>query len=98
MMKKIYFSMPITGFDVDERIKHAEEAKSFYSNEETEVITPFDASPYDPNETYGGCMKNCITELIKCDAVIFDTGWYNSNGCRIEAEVARGCGIEMIFV
>ena len=24
-----------------------------------------------------------------------DIGWYESNGCRIEAEVARGCKIVM---
>jgi hypothetical protein len=40
-------------------------------------------------------MKDCLRELIECDKIIFDKGWYKSNGCRIEAEVARGCKIDM---
>ena len=28
----------------------------------------------------------------------FDLNWYDSNGCRIEAEVARGCGIKRHFI
>jgi hypothetical protein len=61
----------------------------------SEVVTPFDACPYDPNKSYGQCMKECIAALLECDKIIFDKGWYDSNGCRIEAEVARGCQIEI---
>lgn len=43
-------------------------------------------------------MKECINALITCDKIIFDKGWYDSNGCRIEAEIARGCEIPMIMM
>lgn len=92
---KVYFSMPISGYDIQERIEHAQSEKLTLLNMYSEVITPFDVSPYDPEKPYGECMKECINELIKCDMVIFDKGWYESNGCRIEAEVARGCEIKM---
>jgi hypothetical protein len=92
---KVYFSMPISGHDVQERIDHAKSAKDALLNMYSEVVTPFDACPYDPNKSYGQCMKECIAALLECDKIIFDKGWYDSNGCRIEAEVARGCQIEI---
>jgi len=87
--------MPISGHDVNERMNYAESAKAALLNMYDEVITPFDACPYDPNKSYGQCMKECIVALLECDKIVFDKGWYYSNGCRIEAEVARGCQIEM---
>ena len=92
---KVYFSMPISGHDLQERMNYAESAKAALLNMYDEVVTPFDACPYDPNKSYGECMKDCLRELIECDKIIFDKGWYESNGCRIEAEVARVCKIEM---
>lgn len=92
---KVYFSMPISGHDSQERMDYAESAKAALLNMYDEVVTPFDACPYDPNKSYGQCMKECLRELIECDKIIFDKGWYESNGCRIEAEVARSCQIEM---
>ena len=95
---KVYFSMPISGYDIQERIEHAKIAKAALLHIYSEVITPFDASPYDPDRSYGECMKECIKALITCDKIIFDKGWYDSNGCRIEAEIARGCEIPMIMM
>ena len=95
---KVYFSMPISGHDLQERMNYAESAKAALLNMYDEVVTPFDACPYDPNKSYGQCMKDCLRELIECDKIILDKGWYESNGCRIEAEVARGCKIEMVML
>ena len=92
---KVYFSMPISGHDLQERMDYAESAKSALLNMYDEVVTPFDACPYDPNKSYGQCMKECISSLLECDKIVFDKRRYDSNGCRIEAEVARGCQIEM---
>ena len=87
--------MPISGHDLQERMNYAESAKAALLNMYDEVVTPFDACPYDPNKSYGQCMRECIAALLECDKIVFDKRWYESNGCRIEAEVARGCKIEM---
>ena len=92
---KVYFSMPISGHDLQERMNYAESAKSELLNMYDEVVTPCDACPYDPNKSYGECMKECISSLLECDKIVFDKRWYDSNGCRVEAEVARSCQIEM---
>ena len=97
--QKVYLSMPISGYQIEERIKTAEKIKKLMEEKDNiDIITPFDASPYDPAKPYGDCMHNCIKELIDCDAVVFLPDWYQSNGCRIEAEVARGCGLQMHFL
>ena len=90
--------MPISGYDIQQRIDHAQSAKTARLNMYSEVVTPLDAGPYDPDKSYGECMKDCLRELIECDKIILDKGWYESNGCRIEAEVARGCKIEMVML
>ena len=92
---KVYLSMPISGHDLQERMNYAESAKSALLKRYDEVVTPFDACPYDPNKSYGQCMKECISSLLECDKIVFDKRWYDSNGCRVEAEVARSCQIEM---
>lgn len=100
MKQKLYLSMPISGYEINERIKRANEMKEHLINvfqEQYEIITPFDVSPYDPDKSYGDCMKDCIKELITCDAVYFDDEWYSSNGCRVEAEVARSCGLKLLM-
>lgn len=55
---KVYFSMPISGYDLQERMDYAESAKAALLNMYDEVVTPFDACPYDPNKSYGECMKD----------------------------------------
>ena len=95
-LKKIYLSMPITGYDIDERMERVSHIKRLFSD--LYIVSPFDASPYDPEKSYEACMKDCIKELLTCDEIWFDYGWYDSNGCRIEAEVARGCGIKRHFI
>ena len=50
---KVYFSMPISGYEIQERIDHAQSAKAALLNMYNEVVTPFDACHYDPDKSYG---------------------------------------------
>ena len=49
----IIFSMLISGYEIQERIDHAQSAKAALLNMYSEVVTPFDACPYDPDKSYG---------------------------------------------
>ena len=53
---KVYFSMSISGHDLQERMNYAESAKAALLNMYDDVVTPFDACPYDPNKSYGNCI------------------------------------------
>lgn len=99
--KKIYISLPITGFDIAERRKTAQHLKLYlmeiYPN--SEIITPFDLyPPTDNDHPYSFYMGKCIECLIDCDAIFLHSNWQLSKGCMTEFEVARIYGIEMKFV
>lgn len=44
------------------------------------------------------CLGHAITIMSKADAVVFDVGWYEARGCKIEYEVAKAYGKQIYFV
>ena len=86
---KIYISLPITGYDLQERKRYAENVKKklrqIYTD--SEIITPFDVNP-DPTLPYRELIDRCVDALIKCDAVYFCNGSSHSKGCRLEYHAA----------
>lgn len=86
---KIYISLPITGYDLQERKQYAENVKKRLQQiyTDSEIITPFDVNP-DPTLPYEELIGRCVEALVKCDAVYFCKGWKNSLGCTIEHEKA----------
>lgn len=90
---KIYISLPITGYDLQERKQYSDSVKKRLQQiyTDSEIITPFDVNP-DPTLPYDELMKRCLDALNNCDAVCFCDGWKESNGCNIEYRVAFGRG------
>lgn len=95
--KNLYISMPITGYDINERISRSNELKMKFLCKYENVVTPFDACHYDEKKSYGQCMKECLGWLVKCDVIYFDKGWEKSKGCVVEKAVAKSCDIEMMY-
>lgn len=95
---KIYISLPITGYDLQERKRYAENVKNRLQQIYTdgEIITPFDVNP-DPTLPYRELMERCVEALVKCDAVYFCDGWKNSKGCNIEYKAASEHNKEMFL-
>ena len=88
---KVYISMPITGYDLKERMAEAEIAKNAakeHFGEDAEVVTPFDICE-DLNLPYSKLMARDIQKIMESDTVVFCRGWKNSRGCRIERKVAE---------
>lgn len=44
------------------------------------------------------CLGHAITIMSKADAVVFDTGWQEARGCKIEYEVAKAYGKQIYFI
>lgn len=94
-MKKLYISIPITGYPIEAVKARANELKEKLSIEGWEVITPFDVAPDeeiahipDPKERYAYCMGKDIEALLLCDAVYFAQNWKKSKGCLTEKALA----------
>lgn len=104
---KIYLSGPISGYDLEERKQAFENARKEIldfcerwgeksgGHTEVEVFSPPHA--YKEGMTYAQIMRYDIEQLLKCDLIVFLTGWQDSRGCKAEREVAKVCGIKILF-
>ena len=110
---KIYISLPITDYDLQERKSFAERLKKHLQliNPQAEIVTPFDVNPvqelsyaeYMGNDiaalltSDAEYMGNDIAALLTSDAVYFCKGWGKSRGCRLEHSAAMEYKISKIY-
>lgn len=95
-MKKIYVSIPISGFAEEEVRARAKAVKRRLSADGVEVMTPFDVCP-EKGLPYSAYMGKDIEAMLECDVVYMCQEWQNSKGCMAEFEVARIYGKLIIF-
>ena len=91
---KIYISLPITGYDLQERKQYAENVRSRLQQiyPDGKIITPFDVNP-DPSLPYEELIGKDIAALLTCDMVYVCNGSNHSKGCRLERYAALIYGI-----
>lgn len=94
--KKIYLSLPISGYDLDERIETAMQMEVKLRGLGYDVFNPLGEGWTGGLTTYD-YMKRDIKALIECDSVLFMYGWNKSAGCHTELTVAVACGLEVTF-
>lgn len=87
MKKKVYISLPITGYDIEERKRVADSAKARARAMGCEAITPFDVCP-EEGKPYAYYMGRDIEALLGCDIIYLCKGWEHSKGCCAEAAIA----------
>lgn len=85
---RIYVSLPITGYDLEERKARALVLKKRLERDGHEAVTPFDLD-WEEGKDYAHYMGRDIEELLRCDAVYFDSGWEKSKGCWLEYWAAK---------
>ena len=85
--KKVYVSLPISGYDINLVKKRAKRAAQYLRDKGYEPVTPFDVSQ-DENASYAEHMGKDINALLDCDAVFFLRGWEQSKGCQLERHAA----------
>lgn len=98
-MSKVYISIPISGYDLDEVIKKLARVKEdylkgLYGDEWTqhlgEAITPIEINEGNKNASYPTLMGKDIEALLddECDGILLCSGWRDSKGCRLEYHAA----------
>lgn len=92
---KVYISIPITGKDIDEQRRHADDVASFLLMAGHTPISPFN-NGLDVNASHEEHMRADIKMLLDCDAVFFCKGASLSVGCLLEDEVATKCGLTVV--
>lgn len=96
-MSTIYISIPISGYDLEERIKVTERLRERLLADGWAVYSPLHKSgvPLDsPREIH---MKEDIKMLLKSDAIFMAGEWQTASGCVLEREIAKQCGLQVIY-
>lgn len=99
---KIYISLPITGFNLDERTAYAKSIADKIKQQGHEPVSPLHDVPTCPDnitdekERYAYYMGEDIKQLIMCDAILLCKGWQHSRGCNIERKVAFQMGMKTL--
>lgn len=98
MIKSIYISIPISGYDLEERKEAARAEKEKVSDmfPEASVFTPFDVCS-EPGRDYAYYMGRDVEHLLKCDTIYLCPGWHKSKGCRAEQAIAIIYGKTVIY-
>lgn len=95
-MKKLYLSGPMSIMKNKDiwynRFKVYEE---IFRDKGYNVVNP--ASPaYE--KSYGNNIRRSLLQLLECDCIFFLPESILSNGARIEYEVAKACGMEIVVL
>ena len=105
-MKKAMLSQPMNGKTDEEIISTRERAIGMLEREGYEIVnTLFTDEWYnrDKMEERGVVqiplcfMAKGIENMSLCHAVFFCKGWESARGCKIEHEVAKVYGLEIIY-
>lgn len=96
-MKKIYLSLPISGYDYTERKLLSQQVQRELEKMGYEVFNPmFNGLPKDASTNEH--MRVDFKMLCECDEIIMLPKWNHSAGCTQEFNVAVAIGCEVKFL
>lgn len=95
MAKRIYISLPISHYDLDERKAYAQKIEDMLQLK-YEVVNPFKNGIAD-EEDWRVHMKKDIELLLTCDSIFMCREFEKSKGCKLELDVATTCGMEVLY-
>lgn len=105
-MKKAMFSQPMAGKSEKEIVEGREKAIAFLKSKGYEVVNTLFTDEWHSQEKMAerGVVQPYLTYLAKsvenmtlCHAIYFAKGWENARGCKIEHDVAKAYGLEILY-
>ena len=94
--KRVYLSLPISGYDLEERIETAMRKEVKLKGMGYDVVNPL-GNEWQSGLTTCEYMERDIRALLDCDTVLFMKGFNRSAGCHTELCVAMACGKNILF-
>lgn len=95
-IKKIYLSLPISGYDLEERKETALAMEVKLRGHGYDVFNPL-GDQFQYGLTTNEYMKLDLKALLDCDVIMFMYGWNCSAGCHTELCVATAIGLDVWF-
>lgn len=105
-MKKAMLSQPMNGKTDEEIIATRERAIKILEDKGYEIINTFFTDEWYSKEKMAErgvvqiplCfLSKSLENMSLCHAAFFCKGWENARGCKIEHEVAKAYGLEIIY-
>ena len=99
-MKKVFISVGMSGreaYDIGNDIERAKSIIKYNATGQIHIIDNYDCVKPDTLTTRLYCLGEAVKKLGDCDACFFVKGWENYNGCKVEMEVCKTYGIEIIL-
>jgi len=93
--KKVYISGKITGIESDAEIMFSK-AEEILKKDYQAVINPMKLN-HEHDKSWESYMRVCIKALCDCDVVFALTNHLDSRGARVELEIAKYLGLEIIY-
>lgn len=91
-MSTIYIAGKVSNLPVDEARAHFDKASEFLRAKGHKVINPMELIQ-DPKTEWSKAMKLCIIELVQVDAVLLLDNWKDSQGAKLEQQLAQSLSI-----
>lgn len=95
-MKKLYLSGPMS-LCKDEATwkRNFQKYEDIFTEKGYIVVNPA-KNPILP--TYEECLKHSLQQEMECDCIYFMPNSILSTGARLEYEIAKACGIEIVLL
>jgi hypothetical protein len=94
-MKIVYISGRITGLPESEAIENFNKAETALLEKGYTVVNPIKIN-HDHDKTWESYMKEDIKAMCSCDCIYMIDGWEQSRGAKIEYQLAKDLGMELI--
>ena len=90
----IYIAGKVSGMEMEARVlfKRAEIELLLQCHD---VINPMELE-HDHDKTWQSYMRECISAMMKADALYLLPNWRESKGARIEVQLAHNLGIKIL--
>lgn len=96
MKKKLYLSGPMSICKDKETWKNNfQKYEDIFTEKGYEVINP---AKNDILPTYEECLKHSLKQEMDCDCIFFMNNAILSTGARLEYEIAKACGLEIVVL
>lgn len=95
MVKRIYISLPISHYDLEERKQYAERVERALS-QFYEVVNPL-KNGIPENADWRIHMRKDLQDLLTCDEIFMCKDFEKSKGCKLEFDVATTVGMKVRY-
>lgn len=105
-MKKVMLSQPMNGKTEEEIIATKERVIKMLEEKGYEIINTYFKDEYYNEENIKArgfkstpiyFLSKSLESMAMCDAMYFCKGWEKARGCKIEHEVAKEYGMEIMY-